>query len=359
LTKIFLVRHAEAEGNIYRRAHGGFNGLVTGRGYIQIEQLRERFNDEHIDAVYSSDLFRAYTTAGAVSEPRGLTINKTEMLREVCMGVWEDTAWGNIEYFDSEMGDKFSHDPAQWSIKGSEPYENVQNRMVSFITETARRHDGETIAFFSHGFAIRAFMCLLNNIPSHRTDEMPYCDNTAVALMIFDNNKLELEYHSCNSHLSNELSTLAHQTWWRKDVGTGRKWDNENVRIIPLDAVSDAVLIKSVEAEAGERPAADREYAAYIGGEPAGIIGIDINRESSDNTGWISYLHVRQQLRRKTYGTQLLGQAVSDFRKLRRDTLKVGIAPDDPAVEFFKRYKFDIIHESENRIIMEKSLINW
>lgn len=32
MTKIYLVRHAQAEGNLYRRAHGMYDSCVTRRG---------------------------------------------------------------------------------------------------------------------------------------------------------------------------------------------------------------------------------------------------------------------------------------------------------------------------------------
>ena len=33
MTTIYLIRHAEAEGNLYRRAHGWYNSTITDRGY--------------------------------------------------------------------------------------------------------------------------------------------------------------------------------------------------------------------------------------------------------------------------------------------------------------------------------------
>ena len=66
MTKIYLIRHAEAEGNLYRRIHGQYNSLVTDNGYSQIAALEHRFADIHVDAVYASDLFRPMTTAGAI-----------------------------------------------------------------------------------------------------------------------------------------------------------------------------------------------------------------------------------------------------------------------------------------------------
>ena len=59
MTTVYLIRHAEAEGNLYRIAHGQYDGLITDRGYQQLRVLKKRFDGVPIDAVYSSDLFRS------------------------------------------------------------------------------------------------------------------------------------------------------------------------------------------------------------------------------------------------------------------------------------------------------------
>ena len=82
MTTVYLVRHAEAEGNLYRRVHGWYNSLITDNGYRQIAALRGRFADIHIDAVYSSDLFRTMTTAKAVYLSHGLELHTDPGLRE-------------------------------------------------------------------------------------------------------------------------------------------------------------------------------------------------------------------------------------------------------------------------------------
>ena len=68
MTEIYLIRHAEAEGNLYRIVQGHFNSYITGRGHRQIAALAERFRDVHLDALYSSDLRRTVATAGAVTK---------------------------------------------------------------------------------------------------------------------------------------------------------------------------------------------------------------------------------------------------------------------------------------------------
>lgn len=55
MTKIYLIRHAEAEGNLYRRIQGRWDGSITPLGLQQIDALAQRFRREHIDALYCSD----------------------------------------------------------------------------------------------------------------------------------------------------------------------------------------------------------------------------------------------------------------------------------------------------------------
>ena len=43
MTKIYLIRHAEAEGNLYRRIQGRWDGSITPLGLQQIDALAQRF----------------------------------------------------------------------------------------------------------------------------------------------------------------------------------------------------------------------------------------------------------------------------------------------------------------------------
>ena len=183
------------------------------------------------------------------------------------MGEWEDEAWGNIEHSFPEMSFLFSNDPTRWSIRGSERYEDVVSRVTEFIRETAKRHDGETIAMFSHGFAIRVFFCNLFGLRSDEIGKVLYCDNTAVALLIYDNDTFTIDYQSDNSHLSQETSTFARQKWWRVAANAL----SENLRYVPLEKERDAELIDAFLKEQGEKAmiGADKEYTAFFADEPA------------------------------------------------------------------------------------------
>jgi probable phosphoglycerate mutase len=99
LTTIYLIRHAEAEGNLYRRIHGQYDSRVTQREESRLPRLENRFKDLTIDAVYASDLLRAQETAGAIYKRHGLMLSLAPNLREVNIGVWEDRTWGEVERY--------------------------------------------------------------------------------------------------------------------------------------------------------------------------------------------------------------------------------------------------------------------
>ena len=48
MTTVYLIRHAEAEGNIYRRCHGQYDALLTTRAIDQLPYLADRFDVESI-----------------------------------------------------------------------------------------------------------------------------------------------------------------------------------------------------------------------------------------------------------------------------------------------------------------------
>ena len=83
MTKIYLIRHAEAEGNLYRRIQGHWDGSITPLGLQQIDALAQRFRREHIDALYCSDLSRARATAEAITRYHDIPAVATPRLTEI------------------------------------------------------------------------------------------------------------------------------------------------------------------------------------------------------------------------------------------------------------------------------------
>lgn len=360
MTRIYIIRHAEAEGNYYRRIHGQYDSKITVRGYKQIDALAARFKDIHLDALYSSDLFRTRATAEAILRHHSLPLITSPRLREISMGVWEDEPWGNVEYAEPMQMLAFSQDPELWSVPEGEPYVNVQRRIMDMLTELGEKHDGQTIAVVAHGMIIRSFLAYVAGIPSSRTSEIPHGDNTCVAMAEYENGRFEVRYYNDNSHLSDEISTFANQVWWKNH----KQLDEANLRFEPMDIGADARLFVDSYAEAWKEAHGSLEdfvslpyireaeevsalyprsalMKVFSGLRFAGIVELDPSRFAGDGLGWISFCFIQQNMRRSGFGVQLIGHAVSVYRKIGRTALALHVAEtNENAIGFYEHIGF-------------------
>lgn len=382
MTRIYLIRHAEAEGNLYRRAQGHWNGQITSLGKKQIDALAARFQDMQIDALYSSDLSRAMETAGALSRGRDLKLITTPELREMCMGTWEGEAWGDIAWKYPEQMGFFSHDPEKLSVPGSESYAQVQQRIENVILEIANKHDGQTVAVVTHGMAIRCFLCKVLGFCSSGIDGILHGDNTSVSLLEVTDGQIEVMFYNDNSHLGEDLSTFARQKWWRRGGGGV---DYANLRFVPMDLrnKADAELYQHCYADAwtashgsdtgftpGVYLSTARSHSKDVpealvkvmsGSEFAGLIELNPDRGKKESIGWISLFYLVPKFRRRGFGVQLLGYSAAYFAKRGRKSIRLHVAvTNERAIRFYKRYGFREIGidpgVSSDQLLMEKEI---
>ena len=360
MTTIYLIRHAEAEGNLYRRVQGHWDGQVTPRGDLQIAALAERFRDVPVDAVYASDLRRTQDTAAAILSTHDLPLQTTPRLREECLGCWEGRPWGDVEYESPEQMFFFNHDPARWSIEGCEPFPDAQARMQSVLAEIAARHDGGTVAVVSHGMAIRAYLSAVLGVPSAEIDRLPHGDNTAVSCIRYENGVPTVAYYNDASHLPEELSTFGRQTWWKN-----RGADAGNLRFEPLQFPRDSAFFDRCYADAwatAHGSTAGYSPGPYLrsakrhsktphavvrllsGNDVVGMIDLDPDRGRREGYGWISFFYLLPDYRGKGWGAQLLGHALWFCEIHGRDRVRLVVAEDNVhARGFYEHFGFTVV----------------
>ena len=380
MTTIYLIRHAEAEGNLFRRAQGHWNGKLTPRGLQQVDALAGRFAGVRIDAVYSSDLERARQTAGAILRGRDLRLNITRELREITMGVWEGYSWGNLSYNWPEQMYNFNNDPEKWSVPGCESFEACRRRMTRAIEGIASAHDGGTVAIVAHGMCIKIFLMGVMGIDPGDPEAMMHGDNTAVSLLHYGGGRFEVEYYNDNSHLG-ELSTFARQQWWRDT----KKDDPTSLRFAPLDPRSrhdadfyiscyrdswvvahgsdagfmSSVYLSSARSHAAKDPATLLKVLS--GDTPVGVLELDPKRGKELNRGWISLVYLLPEFRGHGLGVQLIGAADAYFSGKKRSAVRLHVAVTNThAIAFYHRYGFrDLRREqgvASDQILMEREI---
>ena len=316
MTRLYLIRHAEAEGNIYRRLHGQYNSRITQNGLKQIEALRQRFEAVSIDAVYASDLFRTRTTAEAITVPKGLSLRPEPRLREVHVGVWEDRCFGALEREDPVGLNAFTHDPERWQVSGAERYEQYSGRFAAALKEIAEAHPGQSAAVFTHGCVLSGGLRRLLGLPHNASR----ADNTSVSLLEYENGVFTPVFLYDNSHLSEAISTRARQRWWRQQGGKFNLWFRDPG---PED---DALYDPAFRPGKG-----DRVWIAMLEDAPVGYVAV------SDTE--LSVLWLRPEFRHRRMGDQLLGQAVIYLRKKGIDAFSVSLPSSNAeAVSFFAHH---------------------
>ena len=379
MTRVYLIRHAEAEGNIYRRAHGWYDGRVTAKGRRQIGALAERFRDVSIDALYASDLSRTRETAGAITKYHELELHPESLLREIRMGQWEDRPWGNLTHDFPDAMAAFNDDPDTWRAPGAETFPALKQRMKGVVLELAARHDGQTIVCVSHGMAIRALLSDLLGVASAEIYKCPHGDNTSVSLLEVDGGQIRPVYYNDASHLGEDLSTFARQSWWRKPG----LLDSGNLRFEPLDPNKEPELYVRLYGATwyavhgtidGYSPpvylnaakhhfAQDPEAIVKVirGDRFAGVTELDTERDRELGCGWICLCYIACAQRRQQLGVQLIGHAVSLFRRLGRRALRLNVFEGNTgAIAFYREYGFVPIGKSNGThgdlLLMEKDL---
>ena len=329
MTTIYLIRHAEAEGNLYRIAQGQDNSILTDLGWQQIRALERRFAEIPVDAVYASDLYRTCATASAIYRPKGLPLHRRRDLREICVGVWEQKTWGEIARRDPEQLEDFNHRLHLWHVEGAETPQAVQARMLAAVREIAAANDGRTVAVFSHGCAIRLTLAALQGIPLEELGRTPTGSNTAVSLLRAEGADIEVVYRDDARHLTDPACTRG-LTLKKRANGL-----EPGLYFEPLPPE----LTEFPAACAGrtpDLPAGAAVLTGYLNGTPVGAVAFDEGREAAEGCGWIPLLAVAEPWRRRGYGVQLIGQAVMHYRPLGRDRLRLP-APETEAAERFCR----------------------
>lgn len=312
MTELYLIRHAEAEGNVFRRFHGQYDSLLMPRGYRQREFLQKRFENIRVDGCFSSDLIRTSLTAGSIYLPKGLKLQRDRRFREVSMGTWEDISYGYLNTNFPEDMDRFSHDPKSWQVLGSERYSDYTDRFITGMTEAARQYDGGTVCIFCHGAVLRG--TLMRLFFRDDASQLPFGDNTAVCHLYYDRGQFTYEYLNDASHIPPELSTYTIQKWWRS---TGNRKEAD-------------LYFQPCFQERGRR------YEAWLYSGPVGSVTLG---EQHGSTGIILEMTLDEKMQGRNYSDQMLGCAFSHFRRLGCRSLQA--LPGDYPEQVLQRYGFD------------------
>ena len=348
MTEIYLIRHTQAEGNVYRAMQGHWDGDVTALGLREIDALAERFRDVKIDALYSSDLKRAMLTADALRRYRPLELHTLFDLREINVGPWEGRFFADLLVEQPDEIDLFLHHAEDFRLEGAETYGEVRRRAVAALETIARKSEGKTVAVVSHGVTIR---CLLSFLLQKSLDdpELPICGNTGVTHLFYESGAWRVDFVNDCSH----LAALELPDWRNMPALRAEAIDPLAEADFYADCYADAWraahgTLEGFSPETYLAAAAEHHrfdpgtvLRLYDAQTSAGLLDLDPRRGRLAGYGWISLLYLDGAYRARGLGAQALGRALMYFRKRGRRAVRLQAAEDNAAaLAFYEKHGF-------------------
>ena len=150
-TRITAIRHGETAWNVDTRIQGQLDVGLNERGRWQAERVGEALAGEDVDAIYSSDLWRAYDTALSVAKPHSMDIQTDEGLRERGFGQFEGKTFAEIEATLPEQALLWRTRVPDFAPEGGESLLLFRERVTQCVSQLAAHNLDKHIVVVSHG----------------------------------------------------------------------------------------------------------------------------------------------------------------------------------------------------------------
>ncbi len=148
---LLLIRHGETAWNAEHRIQGNLDIPLSATGIWQAGRLAERLARERVDAIYASDLARAWLTAEPIAARLGLDLRADIRLRERRFGIFEGHTLDEIAArWPGEFAAWRGRAP-DWAMPGGESGAAFTARVGAALHDIACAWAGATVAIVAHG----------------------------------------------------------------------------------------------------------------------------------------------------------------------------------------------------------------
>lgn len=171
MKRLILIRHGETADHLAGKYCGFTDPSLNNKGRRQAERLAAKLKDARVDAVYSSDLRRAYETAAIIFKSK--TIKKMPELREMNFGIFEGLKYREIVRKYPEVYRDWINDPSKIKVPAGESFGTFSRRVkdaLSFILSWRKKG---VIAVVTHAGPIRVIFGVEQEIATYTIIEYP------------------------------------------------------------------------------------------------------------------------------------------------------------------------------------------
>ena len=210
MTTLILVRHGESAANEKNVFAGHTDVELSPLGKKQAERTAEYIAKNYtVDAIYSSDLKRAYDTGACAAKKLGLSITPDTALREIYAGEWENQKYDVLQTRYKADYDMWLTDIGKAVCTGGESVQELSTRIRTRLTEIAKEHDGKTVLVTTHATPIRVCQCVWEGRTPEEMRDVPWVKNASVTIAEYDGGVWTIKEAGQERHLAGIISELA------------------------------------------------------------------------------------------------------------------------------------------------------
>jgi broad specificity phosphatase PhoE len=203
MTLIYLIRHGETAWNASGRWQGHADIPLNDAGRQQARRLGARLAREGVrfDAIYSSDLLRAWETASLVGEALGASPAALPALRELDVGAWSGLTVAEVAARDPETLARLESGE-DLPRGGGERFVDLYARVVPAVEQLVAAQPRGTLALVSHGGPVRALLLYAAREKHGAPVRRLHVGNTSLSVLACDRATWELRLINDMSHLA-------------------------------------------------------------------------------------------------------------------------------------------------------------
>jgi probable phosphoglycerate mutase len=187
--RLFLIRHAESQGNFEHRLQGRREFPLTRRGVEQSHALAARLVPSPLSAVYASPIGRAMQTAEVMAGKAGLNVVPEPRLQEYDFGdAVSGLTWPEIRDKHPQVLEALRSDDSVFPrYPGEEGRSAFQDRVRAAMNDLAGRHDeDDNVAVVTHAGPI--FVFLMDVLGRKYSRPIPFTlDNASITTVEVNN----------------------------------------------------------------------------------------------------------------------------------------------------------------------------
>lgn len=207
MTTLLLIRHGQSEANLTKCFAGHLDAPLTELGRQQAECTAEFVVDTYpVDAVYGSDLLRAFGTGEAVARKAGVCAKPDPSLREIEAGQWEGVPFTQLEQAFPEDYGRWLRDIGNSRPTGGESVAELAKRIDGALRRIAEENPGKTVVIATHATPVRVTQWNLSGQPLSHMKDIPWVSNASVTELFYENGGFRLGKIAQDGHLA-ELKT--------------------------------------------------------------------------------------------------------------------------------------------------------